>query len=78
MSQYELASPGNHGLLDMQMGTGTSEDWLRDQFAMAALTGIISSGIFPAEEVANGIRAGGPEAKCAYIFADAMIEARKR
>ena len=41
---------------------------LRDQFAMAALTGIVRGTPVASAQVA---------ASCAYVFADAMLEARK-
>lgn len=41
---------------------------LRDQFAMAALTGITRG---------TPVSAAQSAATCAYIFADAMLEARK-
>jgi len=41
---------------------------LRDQFAMAALTGIVRGTPIASAQVA---------ASCAYVFADAMLEARK-
>jgi len=50
---------------------------LRDYFAAKALQGILSS---PAEFTCEGKKIGYAEskvAKLAYVFADAMIEARK-
>jgi hypothetical protein len=41
---------------------------LRDQFAMAALTGITRG---------TPVSAAQSAATCAYLFADAMLEARK-
>jgi len=46
----------------------TQELTLRDQFAMAALTGIVRGTPVASAQVA---------ASCAYVFADAMLEARK-
>jgi len=47
---------------------------LRDQFAMAALTGILANdNLLPADNEFVPYRASG----CAYEIADAMLEARK-
>lgn len=54
-----------------------SEMTMRDQFAMAALTGILAG----LEDdvvwrVSEGIKGGAIEAKAAYGWADAMLKAR--
>lgn len=50
---------------------------LRDWFAGMALQGIIAHGSdAPLLDVANGSRGGLIEAKAAYIWADAMLNAR--
>ena len=50
------------------------ETTLRDQFAMAALTGILANdNLLPADNEFVPYRASG----CAYEIADAMLEARK-
>jgi len=51
---------------------------LRDQLAMAAVTGLVSS-LAPdeREETLDGHRGGKRIAKAAYVYADAMLEARK-
>ncbi len=64
------------------MNPPTENKTLRDEFAMAALTGLISSDLFV--EKANeqsgghGIKRRELLIQEAYLFADAMLEARKK
>lgn len=49
-----------------------ARETLRDRFAMAALTGVVSSGLFSSLTLLEA-----RPAKLSYILADAMMEARK-
>lgn len=60
--------------LDLIHGMERDRLTLRDQFAMAALTGILANdNLLPADNEFVPYRASG----CAYEIADAMLEARK-
>lgn len=52
---------------------------LRDQFALAALTGLLGKMTSSRyHDILGGIQGGLNEAKVAYRLADAMLEARKK
>lgn len=78
MSELELAQEYNKGY---QAGISAHYDAdleipLRDQFAMAALTGLITTP--PLHNGASAILDEKILAKQSYIMADAMLEARKK
>jgi len=66
MAEYTIKTPTE----SIITRTIVEQVTLRDQFAMAALTGFMASG-----DAAIGN--DGPIAKLAYRFADAMLEARR-
>jgi hypothetical protein len=66
------------GELEYEVALEAYLDRLRDEFAMAALTGLIAGHEASAgEDVLEGYKGGFRVSKAAYMYADAMMKARE-
>ena len=62
---------------DLTWQVGAMREDLRDKFAMAALTGILANEGQANKNAENRLDIIQIDAECAYLYASAMLEARK-